>query len=134
MIAVDTSAVMAILLDEPEAESLKAAMRSEPILIGWPTVFEIRIVLAAKGFALADEIAGRLARAPNVTAVVFDEPHYAAAEFAYETFGKGRHPAALNMGDCFAYAVANVASVPLLFKGGDFSKTDIGCHPRSCFL
>jgi ribonuclease VapC len=100
-------------------------------LIGWPTLFEIRIVLAAKGFANAGAIVTALAEAPNVTPLPFDRKHYAAAEAAFERYGKGRHPAGLNMGDCFAYAVAAVSRAPLLFKGGDFGRTDIARHPAS---
>lgn len=131
MIAIDTSVVLAIVLDEPEAESFKTVLRQEAILVGWPTLFETRIVLAAKGFANASDIVARLAETPNVTAVSFDGKHYAAAEQAYERYGKGRHPASLNMGDCFSYAVAAIAKAPLLFKGNDFGRTDLTCHPAS---
>ncbi len=134
MIAVDTSAILAIALDEPEAETFKAVLRRDGVLIGWSTLFETRIVLAAKGFTNAAEIVARLAAAPNVTTVPFDAKHYAAAEMAYERFGRGRHPAALNMGDCFAYAVASVAGVALLFKGADFPETDVLRHPDATVL
>ena len=134
MIAVDTSAILAIALDELEAETFKAALRRGGVLIGWPTLFETRIVLAAKGFANAADIVARLVAAPSVTAVPFDAKHYAAAEAAYERFCKGRHPAALNMGDCFAYAVAAVAGCPLLFKGADFPETDVVRHPDAAVL
>ena len=133
MIAVDTSAILAIALDEPEAETFKVAPRRDGVLIGWPTLFETRIVLAAKGFANAVEIVARLAAAPNVTAVPFDAKHYTAAETAYERFGKGRS-AALKMGDCFAYAVAGVAGCPLLFKGAGFLETDVLRHPDAAVL
>lgn len=128
MIALDTSVILAIALDEPEAEAFKAVVRGQPVLIGWPTLFETRLVLGAKGFGNASEIVARLVAAPNVTALAFDRKHYEAAEAAYHRYGKGRHPAGLNMGDCFAYAVAAVAKVPLLFKGNDFGLTDITCH------
>ena len=131
MIAVDTSAIIAVALAEPEAEELKTILRQEILLIGWPTLFETRIVLATKGFSNARDIVSRLADASNVTAVMFDEKHYTAAENAFDRFGKGRHPAALNMGDCFSYAVAAVAEAALLFKGQDFGRTDILCHPGS---
>jgi ribonuclease VapC len=131
MIALDTSAILAIALSEPEAESFKAALRDTAVLIGWPTLFETRIVLAAKGFANAGAIVAQLASTPNVTALPFDAKHFSAAEAAYERFGRGRHPAGLNMGDCFAYAVAAVAKAPLLFKGLDFGQTDVLRHPAS---
>lgn len=131
MIAVDTSVILAIALDEPEAEMFKSVLRQEALLIGWPTLFETRIVLAAKGFSNANAIVARLAQAPNVTAIPFDGKHYEAAERAYDRYGKGRHPASLNMGDCFSYAVAAITKAPLLFKGNDFGRTNLGCHPDS---
>ncbi|PVB60431.1 type II toxin-antitoxin system VapC family toxin [Labrenzia sp. 011] len=131
MIAVDTSAILAIALGEPEEERFKDVMRHNDLVIGWPTLFETRIVLTAKGFSKAEIIVARLCEAPNVTPVAFDGKHYQSAQAAYEIFGKGRHPAALNMGDCFAYAVAAISKAPLLFKGNDFSKTDLKCHPAS---
>jgi ribonuclease VapC len=73
----------------------------------------------------------QLAETPNVTTDVFDEKHYRAGESAFERFGRGRHPAALNMGDCFSYAAATIAKAPLLFKGHDFGRTDLKVHPAS---
>ena len=131
MIALDTSVILAIALDEPEAEAFKTALRGASILIGWPTLFETRLVLAAKGFSNAGAIVARLVEAPNVSAVPFDRKHYEAAERAFERFGKGRHAAGLNTGDCFAYAVAAAAKAPLLFKGRDFAQTDLAAHPAS---
>lgn len=131
-IALDTSVILAIALDEPEAEAFKTALRSAQILIGWPTLFETRLALGAKGFSNAGAIVAGLVEAPNVAAVPFDRKHYEAAERAFERFGKGRHPAAaLNMGDCFSYAVAAAAKAPLLFKGQDFGQTDLAAHPVS---
>ena len=131
MIALDTSVILAIALDEPEAEAFKTALRGASILIGWPTLFETRLVLAAKGFSNAAAIVAGLVEAPNVSAVPFDRKHYEAAERAFERFGKGRHAAGLNMGDCFSYAVAVAAKAPLLFKGRDFGQTDLMIHPAS---
>lgn len=131
MIALDTSAIIAIALDELEADAFKTVLRGNEVLIGWPTLFETRLVLTVKGFANAQTIVARLSEAPNVTPLPFDRGHYEVAAAAYQKFGKGRHPAALNMGDCFSYAVAVVAKVPLLFKGHDFGQTDVICHPVS---
>jgi ribonuclease VapC len=130
-IALDTSAILAIALDEPEAEAFKKALRGAPILIGWPTLFETRLALAAKGFFNAGAIVAGLVEAPNVSAVAFDRKHFEKAEAAFERFGKGRHPAALDMGDCLAYAVAAVAKAPLLFKGREFGQTDLAVHSAS---
>ncbi|MBC2774992.1 type II toxin-antitoxin system VapC family toxin [Rhizobium sp. AQ_MP] len=132
MIALDTSVLIAIMLDEAEADTFKAVLREEPsILIGWPTLFETRLVLTTKRFSNPADIVSRFFGAPNVTSVAFDSKHYQAAEQAFERFGKGRHPAGLNMGDCFSYAVATLAKAPLLFKGRDFSQTDLKLHPAS---
>lgn len=118
-------------LGEPEAEQFQYLLQREAIIIGWPTLLELRMVLTGKGFANASAIVDQLANLPNVTAVAFDQAHYRAAEKAFEKFGKGRHPAGLNMGDCFSYAVAEVAKAPILFKGHDFGQTDLKLHPES---
>lgn len=135
MIALDTSVLIAIMLEEPEAETFKAVLRKESsIVIGWPTLFETRTVLTAKRFSNPGDIVTRFFSAPNIIGVVFDAKHYQAAEHALERYGKGRHPASLNMGDCFSYAVAAVAKVPLLFKGHDFGQTDLKLHPESSMI
>lgn len=131
MIAIDTSVIIAIVLDEPEAGAFKAALRQDEIIIGWPTLFETRTVLTAKRFSNPGDIVARFSEAPNVTTVAFDGKHYYSAERALERYGKGRHPAGLNMGDCFSYAVASTAKAPLLFKGRDFSQTDLKLHPAA---
>lgn len=131
MIAVDTSVIMAMALREAEAEQFSSLVRQEPAVIGWPTLLEGRMVLTGRGFANAAAIIAQLVALPNITAIAFDEHHYQAAEKAFGQFGKGRHPAGLNMGDCFSYAVARVAKAPLLFKGNDFGRTDVKCHPAS---
>jgi len=131
MIAIDTSIILAIALREPEVISFERLVRREAILIGWPTLLETRMVLTGKGFVNAAAIVDHLSELPNTTAIAFDEKHYRAAEQAFERFGKGRHPAALNMGDCFSYAVAAVNKAPLLFKGQDFGQTDLKLHPES---
>lgn len=134
MIVVDTSVIVAIVLEELEAQAFKAVLRQEAVILGWPTVFEIRTVLTAKRFSNADDIVNRFLDAPNITTVAFDGKHYRAAEHALERYGKGRHPASLNMGDCFSYAVSAVNKAPLLFKGHDFSQTDLKLHPESSTL
>lgn len=118
-------------LGEREAEQFQHLLQREAIIIGWPTLLELRMVLTGKGFANASAIVDQLTNLPNVTAVAFDQAHYRAAEKAFEKFGKGRHPAGLNMGDCFSYAVAEVAKAPILFKGHDFGQTDLELHPES---
>jgi ribonuclease VapC len=131
MIAIDTSVLVAIVLEEPEAETFKSVLRQEEIVIGWPTLFETRTVLTAKRFSNPADIVSRFVDAPNIMPIAFSEKHYREAESALDRYGKGRHPAALNMGDCFSYAVSAVAKAPLLFKGQDFSQTDLKLHPAS---
>lgn len=131
MIAVDTSVILTMALAEPEAERFTPLLGREAVAIGWPTLLEARMVLTGKGFPNASNIIDQLVQLPNVTAVAFDDAHYREAERAFDRFGKGRHSAALNMGDCFSYAVAIVAEAPLLFKGNDFNKTDLKIHPAS---
>ncbi len=104
MIAIDTSVLLAMALDEPEAERFHALVTRDPVVIGWPTLLETRMVLTGRGFANAAEIVRTLAHLPNLSATAFGERHYEAAERAFGQFGKGRHPAGLNMGDCFSYA------------------------------
>lgn len=131
MIAIDTSVILAIALREPEADEFRPIVGREPVIIGWPTLLEARMVLSGRGLPRAAMMVTQFIQTPNVTTVAFDEPHYRAAETAFDRFGKGRHPASLNMGDCFSYAVASVAKAPLLFKGRDFSQTDLLLHPGS---
>ncbi len=134
MIALDTSAIVATALCEPEAELFHALVSREEILVGWPTLLETRMVLTGKNFPNAGAVIAQLVALPNVTAIAFGERHYHAAELAYERFGKGRHPAGLNMGDCFSYAVSAIAKAPLLFKGRDFSQTDLKLHSASSVM
>ncbi|MES5100577.1 type II toxin-antitoxin system VapC family toxin (plasmid) [Agrobacterium vaccinii] len=131
MIALDTSVIVAILLEEPEADVFKSILQQGKIVIGWPTLFETRTVLTAKGFSNPGDIVTRFSAAPNIMPMSFDGEHYRAAELALDKYGKGRHPASLNMGDCFSYAVAAVSKAPLLFKGHDFGQTDLKLHPAS---
>jgi len=131
MIAVDTSVILAISMNEPEADAFRPLMGRETVIIGWPTLLESRMVLTGKGFVSAATMIKRLSETPNVITVAFDEKHFRAAEDAFTRYGRGRHPASLNMGDCFSYAVAAVAKAPLLFKGRDFSQTDLKLHPAS---
>lgn len=131
MIAIDTSVIVATSLYEPEAELFHSLVTREEIIIGWPTLLETRMVLAGRGFSNPAAIIEQLVALPNVTAVAFGERHYQAAEKAFDLFGKGRHPASLNMGDCHSYAIAAIARAPLLFKGQDFGQTDLKLHPAS---
>jgi len=125
MIAVDTSALMAIVLDEPEADACIAALEAEAdVLISAGTVAEVLIVAARRnvGDDMERLIDGLGFEIVNVT---LSAAHRIGR--AYERWGKGIHPAALNFGDCFAYEVAKEYGCRLLYVGDDFRKTDIEC-------
>lgn len=122
----DSSAIVAIALDEPErAAFIEKINRAETVGIAAPTLVEAGIVLSARTAADASEILAALIDASDAVIIEFGDAHWATAIAAWWRFGKTRHPAALNFGDCLAYAAASVAGQPLLAKGGDFSKTDI---------
>jgi ribonuclease VapC len=126
-IAVDTSAIIAVLLGEDDAESMVGALASNAgdVGISAATLVETRIVAEAKqGTAAAADLRTLLtAIDADIVAVDADQADIAAA--AWMRFGRGRHPAALNFGDCFSYALAKSLGAPLLFKGNDFAQTDI---------
>ena len=120
---VDASAVIAILRDEPEAESFARAMQAADTLkMSTATALEVYLVERAER---ADRVAAFLS-ATGVELVPFDGIHLNAAREALTRFGRGsRHPARLNYGDCMSYALAKVTGEPLLFKGDDFTHTDV---------
>lgn len=123
MIAVDTSALLAIILDEPEGEACIAAMESaSAVILSAGTMAEALIVADRKGVAsIIERILGQFDfRIIPITAA---SARRAAA--AYARWGKGVHPAGLNMGDCFAYEAAREHGCPLLYIGNDFARTDI---------
>jgi ribonuclease VapC len=123
MIAVDTSALMAIVLNEPEADACIAALEAEGrLLISAGTVAEALIVAARRN--VVDQLA-RLIDGLGFEVVVVTLASARRIAQAYEQWGKGMHPAALNLGDCFAYAMAKEQGCRLLYVGDDFLKTDI---------
>jgi ribonuclease VapC len=122
----DTSAVLAMLFVEPEAEAFaRAVARAEYRRISAANLLEAGIVADHQ----ADARAGRQLDALVARIELSTEPvtaeHVRIARQAYLDFGKGNHPAGLNFGDCFAYALAKTTGEPLLFKGEDFGQTDI---------
>lgn len=122
----DTSAILAILLDEPERFEFAQAIRLAGVVgVGAPTLVETGMVLSSRlGEGANATLAAWLARS-EISTVAFDASHWGVALRAWTAFGKGRHPARLNLGDCMAYATAKVARLPLLAKGDDFAKTDL---------
>jgi ribonuclease VapC len=125
-VIVDSSAVVAILLREPGWESLVEKLAADPHPgIGAPTLAETGIVLTAKLGKNARPTLLRFLAESGLTIVPFGEDHWRVALDAYARFGKGRHAAGLNFGDCLTYATAQLAGHALLCRGGDFAKTDL---------
>ncbi len=121
---VDTSAVMAILRREDDADALARALARAPrVAVSAGTLIEIGIVAEGRGGPGGREAAERLLEDAEVVPVSPAQVGLALA--GWQRFGKGRHPAALNLGDCFAYALAMERGEPLLFKGDDFAQTDV---------
>jgi len=122
----DTSALVAILLSEPGALDLvDRILEAEVVRVGTPTLVETAAVLAHRQRGPALPVVRGLLDELRVTVVPLGSTEWEAATLAYERFGRGRHKAALNFGDCLAYATAAVAGDSLLFVGNDFAKTDI---------
>lgn len=123
---IDTSAVLAVLLGEPDAERYEDA-----IATAWPrrmsvvALLEAAMVVESRGGAVAGQQLDVLLEKAAVELVPVTSEHANVARRAWRRFGKGNHPAALNFGDCFAYALAETTGEPLLFKGEDFARTDI---------
>jgi ribonuclease VapC len=123
MIAVDTSALMAIVLDEAEAEACIAVLEKEDnILISAGTIAEALIVAARRN--VGEEIES-LIDGLGFSAIAVTPAAARRIASAYGRWGKGIHPAGLNFGDCFAYEVAREHDCPLLCVGGDFARTDV---------
>lgn len=126
-VVVDTSSMAAVVLGEPDAERHLAVLSAHAgdVHLSAASVVELGLVVAAKQGAEATEDLQRLIALIVVITVPFDADQAAAAVAAWHRFGKGRHPAGLNLGDCFSYALAKVSGLPLLFKGVGFSQTDV---------
>lgn len=131
---VDTSALVAIFMGEPERSVfLRAITESDRTLISAANVLESGIVIETRrGEAAGREFDLFLARAAIEIAPA-DADQIEIARIAWRKYGKGRHPAGLNFGDCFAYALAKISGMPLLAKGNDFARTDIQTYSRTDF-
>lgn len=123
---IDTSAIVAILFGESEVATFAEAIEQDPArLISAASVLEAAIVVESElGDPGARELDLLLHQA-GLKVAPFSADHLAAARHAFRVFGKGRHPAALNFGDCFSYALSKSTGEPLLFKGDDFARTDV---------
>ncbi len=123
---VDSSALISMLLEEPGYETLlEKAGRADAVFLGAPTALETAMVLSARFRKDARPMLTGFLRRMNAQIVEFNQEHYEVAMSAFLRFGKGRHPAALNFGDCMSYALAATSGQLLLFSGTDFSRTDI---------
>lgn len=125
-IVADTSAFVAIMLKEADADQYRRVLlEAEQVLISTATAVELHIVVTARLGAEGILRLNRLLNQPLFEIVSVDQQQMALANQAYERFGKGRHKAKLNYGDLFSYALAKNSNLPLLFKGNDFSETDL---------
>ena len=126
MIVVDTSALIAILDKEPDAALYAEAIaEADPPLISAATLLELNIVMINRHGVKAARMVDRLIQEARFQVESFTVQHAELAREAYARYGKDQQTAALNYGDCFSYALAKATGLPLLFKGRDFSKTDI---------
>lgn len=123
---IDTSALIAILLGEPDAEIFASAIAADPKrLISAFTALETSIVIEAKKGESGGRELDLLIHRARIEIIALNPEQLELARSAWREYGKGRNPAGLNIGDCCSYALAKHAQEPLLFKGADFAKTDI---------
>jgi ribonuclease VapC len=125
VIVVDTSSLVAVVLGEADAEGHLAAMTGVAVAVSAVSIVESAILVEARQGPDAARDLELLVDGVVHEVVAVDADHARAAHLAWRRFGKGRHPAALNLGDCFSYAAAVVRDAPLLFKGDDFTQTDL---------
>ena len=127
---IDTSALVAIFIQEAGYEGLvDAVAEASAAGVAAPTLVEAGIVLSVRMRIDARPLLARFLHDFGIMVIPFGEDHWREALDAFNRFGKGQHPAALNLGDCFSYAVASLAEQPLLCVGDDFRKTDLAVLP-----
>lgn len=123
---IDPSALMAILVSEPTADRLITAIDSDRVrLISAATVVAASLVVLGRFGEAGDVLLARLLRSIGAEVVPVDQDQVSLARDAGVRYGRGRHPAALNFGDCFSYALSVARNEPLLFVGKDFSRADV---------
>ena len=123
---IDSSALIAILFDEPESKQFAKAIELDSVRqISAANYVETSIVVSFRTQIAGERQLELFLLESGVEIIPVDQEQAEIARVAYRQFGKGNHPAALNFGDCFSYALASVTGEPLLFKGNDFSQTDI---------
>ncbi len=122
----DSSALLSILNRESDAERYEAAVLTAAVCrMSVANMLETSIVVESRGGAKAGHELDAFLKYARIEPIPVTVEHLSAARSAWRRFGKGNHPAALNFGDCFAYALAKETSEPLLYKGDDFTQTDI---------
>lgn len=122
----DTSALLVLLLNEGEAPAFRDAIESDPVrLLSAASLVETAIVLEVRFGSAGGRELDLLVQKAAMEVVAVDAEQAEIARQAFRDYGKGRHAAGLNYGDCFTYALAQASGEPLLFKGSDFSKTDV---------
>ncbi len=122
----DTSALIVILTAEPEANTFAAVIATAATrLLSAASLLETAIIIEARYGPAGGQKLDELIRVAQVQVEPVTVEQVTSARLAYRVYGKGRHPAGLNYGDCFAYALAKISGEPLLFKGNDFGQTDI---------
>jgi ribonuclease VapC len=127
---IDTSALLAILLGEPEAERLATAIvAAGKRFIAVFSALEASVVVEARKGAVAGRELDLLIHRAGIDIVPMNSEQFELARQAFARFGKGRHPAGLNIGDCCSYALARWSGEALLFKGNDFARTDVTSVP-----
>ena len=126
IVTVDSSALLAIVLAEPEADVFREFLLLQPnVAVSAFTVLEARVALVRRrGIASRPDLE-HILRQLHPTVFEFDAVQSETAFDIFQRYGKGRHPARLNLGDCVSYALASLLDAPLLFKGEDFVQTDI---------
>ncbi len=126
MIVVDTSAIVAVLREEAEGVRFAAIIgEADSCFFSAVSLFEASMVMIGRNRPELAQPLDRLMRELPIEIVPFDEDLARESRAAFIRFGKGRHPAGLNFGDCVSYALARSRGLPLLYKGGDFAKTDV---------
>jgi ribonuclease VapC len=127
---IDTSAIVAILFGEAEAEAFAESIQANPVrLMSVASALEATMVIESELAAEGGRELDALLQTIGISIEPVTTDQLAAARHAFRNFGKGRHPAALNFGDCFSYALSKTTGEPLLFKGDDFARTDVDRVP-----
>jgi ribonuclease VapC len=123
---VDPSALLAIIFDEPDGAVFREAIiGAQTVYLGAPSAVELTLVALNRKGTEGEALAQGIMDVGKIEIVAFDGAQAIIAQQAYRRYGKGRHPAGLNLGDCFSYALAKSLGEPLLFKGNDFRLTDV---------